>query len=65
MKSGNYDAVGFFYRNEDDGRTRPQASDLRTVSRIEEITGLKFFKNLPSELASGVKSQLEPEKWGL
>lgn len=65
VKSGNYDAVGFFYRNEDDGRTRPQASDLRTVSRIEEITGLKFFKNLPSELASGVKSQLEPEKWGL
>lgn len=63
--SQEYDAVGFFYLNEDDGRTRPEASDLRTVAQIEELTGITFFKNLPPELASEVKSRLEPGLWGL
>lgn len=60
-----YSAVGFFYPNEDDGRTRPEASDLRTVAQIEELTGLTFFKNLSPEQAAEVKSQLDPGRWGL
>lgn len=60
-----YHAVGFYYDNEDDGRTRPEASDLRTVCDIEELTGITFFKNLDPEIASEVKSQLDPGQWGL
>ena len=65
VKADEYSAVGFFYLNGDNGHTRPQESDLRTVAEIEEITGITFFKNLPPERAAEVKSQRNPELWGL
>lgn len=60
-----YEAVGFYYENKDYGRDYPKASDLRTVAQIEELTGITFFKNLPSGVAEDVKSQLNPGNWGL
>lgn len=65
VQADEYNAIGFFYLNGDNGHTRPQESDLRTVAEIEEKTGITFFKNLPPERAAEVKSQRNPELWGL
>lgn len=60
-----YDAVGFYYDNKDYGRDYPRASDLCTVARVEELTGITFFTNISPDMAAEVKSQLDPGKWGL
>lgn len=65
VQADEYNAIGFFYLNGDNGHTRPQESDLCTVAEIEEKTGITFFKNLPPERAAEVKSQRNPELWGL
>lgn len=65
ISSATYYSVAFLYDNRDYGRSQPDRSDLRSVSEIEDITGITFFNNLPGNISASVKSQLEPERWGL
>lgn len=60
-----YYSVAFIYDNTDYGRSAPEREDLHTVAEVEEVTGFTFFNNLPPETAAAVKSQLEPQRWGL
>lgn len=60
-----YYSVAFIYDNTDYDRSAPGREDLHTVAEVEEMTGFTFFNNLPPETAAAVKSQLEPQRWGL
>lgn len=60
-----YYSVAFIYDNTDYDRSVPGREDLHTVAEVEEMTGFTFFNNLPPETAAAVKSQLEPQRWGL
>lgn len=65
ISTSDYCSVAFVYENREYGRDVPEASDLRTVSEVEEMTGITFFNNLPSSIAGSVKNQLDPARWGL
>ena len=63
-KTETYQSIGFWFENRDYDRAQPAISDLKSVSQIEDLTGFKFFDNLPDEIEKSVKSQFEPSKWG-
>ncbi|HIZ87961.1 MAG TPA: DNA/RNA non-specific endonuclease [Candidatus Coprenecus pullistercoris] len=65
VSSSTYYSAAFVYENRDYGRSEPSESDMRTVADVEEMTGIKFFNNLPQDVASSVKQQYEPGRWGL
>ena len=65
VSSSAYYSVAFVYDNEEYSRSNPTASDMCSVSEVEAITGFTFFNNLPRSIASSVKAQCEPDRWGL
>ena len=65
VSSSAYYSVAFVYDNEEYSRSNPTASDMCSVSEVEEMTGFTFFNNLPRSIASSVKAQCEPHRWGL
>ena len=65
VSSSAYYSVAFVYDNEEYSRSNPTASDMCSVSEVEEMTGFTFFNNLPRSIASSVKAQCEPDRWGL
>ena len=60
-----YHSIAFLYENRAYSHSRPEREDMRTVSEIESITGCTFFSNLPAGIAASVKSESDPEIWGL
>ena len=64
VSTAEYYSVAFVYENRDYGRSNPEASDICSVSEVEEMTGYIFFNNLPQSVAGSVKDQLEPDRWG-
>lgn len=65
ISTSTYYSVAFVYDNEGYSRSNPTASDMCSVSEVEEMTGFTFFNNLPRSIASSVKAQCEPDRWGL
>ena len=65
ISTSTYYSVAFVYDNEEYSRSNPTASDMCSVSEVEEMTGFTFFNNLPRSIASSVKAQCEPDRWGL
>lgn len=65
ISTSTYYSVAFVYDNEEYSRSNPTASDMCSVSEVEAITGFTFFNNLPRSIASSVKAQCEPDRWGL
>lgn len=65
VSSSAYYSVAFVYDNAEYSRSNPTASDMCSVSEVEEMTGFTFFNNLPRSIASSVKAQCEPDRWGL
>ncbi|HIR72588.1 MAG TPA: DNA/RNA non-specific endonuclease [Candidatus Coprenecus pullicola] len=65
VSSSAYYSVAFVYDNTEYSRSNPTASDMCSVSEVEEMTGFTFFNNLPRSIASSVKAQCEPDRWGL
>ena len=64
VSTAEYYSVAFVYENRDCGRSNPEASDMCSVSEVEEMTGYIFFNNLPQSVAGSIKDQLEPDRWG-
>ena len=64
VSTAEYYSVAFVYENRDYGRSNPEASDMCSVSEVEEMTGYIFFNNLPQSVAGSIKDQLEPDRWG-
>lgn len=65
ISTSTYYSVAFVYDNTEYSRSNPTASDMCSVSEVEEMTGFTFFNNLPRSIASSVKAQCEPDRWGL
>ena len=63
--AGNtYRSIAFYYDNADCSRQTPHADDIRTVAQIEDLTGFRFFPNLPDDVEASVKEFTDPEDWG-
>lgn len=54
-------ALGFIYPNE--GEHHNMQAYVTTVDRVEEITGIDFFFNLPDEIENQVESTTNFNRW--
>lgn len=64
ISSNTYYSIGFYFDNEKYSRSEASLEDIFTVSEVENLTGIEFFKNLPDNIEESVKNQFEPSKWG-
>lgn len=71
VKNGAYSSIAFWMEHKDYGSASPAATELAaravSVNRLEELTGIDFFHNLPD--ANGVEETIEsqclPAAWGM
>ncbi len=61
-----YSAIGFWFEHKDD---YPASESLKShvvnIKKLEELTGLDFFCNLPDDIEKSVESSdYDPSKWG-
>lgn len=64
-KSGQYDAIGFWYEHRSYGNSAANAAETKSIDEIEAITGFDFFSALPQQVQSTVESTWRPSDWGL
>lgn len=64
VKDGQYHALGlwFEHKNNTDTNLRPYAV---TIDRLEQLTGIDFFCNLPDDTENTVESKLDLSWWGI
>lgn len=72
VKNGNYSAIAFWMEHKRygySGNTTAPLSDMKqhalSVDRLEELTGIDFFHNLPDVVEQSVETQCFPSAWGL
>lgn len=69
VKNGAYNAIAFWMEHKDYGKAKPLADEMRgkttSINRIEELTGIDFFPNLPDEIEEAVEERCMPSSWGL
>ncbi|MBR1712260.1 MAG: DNA/RNA non-specific endonuclease [Alloprevotella sp.] len=72
VKNGAYSAVGFLmehkeygYTNSDQAPASVLAGHAMSIDRLEEVTGLDFFHNLPDDTERTVEASYTPSLWGL
>lgn len=58
-----YSSIGFWYENRDYGAISPQPEHVKSVAEIETLTGFTFFPQLPSGIATSVKSNSNSSGW--
>lgn len=63
FKADELKAIGFVFTNDDAGAATSIESAVRSVKKIEELTGFKFFRNLDPAVADAVKSQKNLADW--
>ena len=63
FKADELKAIGFVFTNDDAGAATSIESAVRSVKEIEELTGVKFFRNLHPAVAEAVKSQKNLADW--
>lgn len=63
--NGGYKAIGFYLEHrsfyEDEQTLSPY---IVSIDRLEELTGIDFFCNLPDQIENTVESTLTPIAWG-
>ncbi len=69
-KAGKYWALGFWMEHQDYGvneglSNRQMAERVVSIDRLEELTGIDFFHNLPDDVERDVESHVEASVWGL
>lgn len=69
FKGGHYSALGFWVEHKNYGNTKPNiANNIVNIDRLEELTGIDFFHNLPDNIERQVESEdIETlrDVWGL
>ena len=72
VKNGNYSAIAFWMEHKRygySGDTKAPPSEMKqhalSVDRLEELTGIDFFHNLPDVVEQSVETQCFPSAWGL
>lgn len=64
LKSGSYDAIGFWFEHKSYGDVAPTREHTKSVDEIEALTGFDFFANLPDEMEEAIESAYLPSDWG-
>lgn len=63
-KKGNgYKAIGFWLEHKTYPTPYNLSEQVVTIDKLEELTGIDFFHNLPDKLENAVESQVEPSAW--
>jgi len=63
--NGGYKAIGFYMKHSEDyadpNNLKPY---MMSIDRLEELTGIDFFCNLPDAIENQVEASLTPTAWG-
>ena len=65
LKTGKYDAIGFWFEHRTYGSGNATAAVTKSVRQIETLTGFNFFANLPKTTQDEVEIVGNPANWGL
>lgn len=69
VKGEAYNAIAFWVEHKDYGNTSPTTERLAahavSVDRLEALTGLDFFHNLPDAVEKAVEQRCDLASWGL
>jgi endonuclease G len=65
LKTGKYDAIGFWFEHKSYGSVQPTAAMTKSVRQIETLTGLNFFASLPKTTQDDIEVTSTPGAWGL
>lgn len=64
--NGGYKAIGFWIEHRGDyGNTSNVSPYIVSIDRLEELTGIDFFCNLPDEIENQVEANVIPAAWGM
>ncbi len=72
VKNGVYSSIGFWLEHKEYGYTYNNNAPLSvikeqavSINRLEELTGIDFFPNLPDSQEETIESQNLPSNWGM
>lgn len=69
IKGGSYSSIAFWIEHKDYGTAAPKADRMAshavTVNKLEELTGIDFFPNLPDNIEEQVEETCFPSQWGM
>jgi endonuclease G len=65
LKTGKYDAIGFWFEHRSYGSGLATAAVTKSVRQIETLTGFNFFANLAKSVQDEAESTSNPAAWGL
>lgn len=64
VKNGQYHAIGLWFEHKTNSDTNLRTYAV-TIDRLEQLTGIDFFCNLPDDTENTVESKLDLTWWGL
>ena len=68
VKNGKYSSIGFWLENKDYGRAGKKEDMVKhavTITKLEELTGINFFHNLPDAIEKRIESYYSFADWTL
>jgi endonuclease G len=65
LKTGKYDAIGFWVEHRSYGDIPVNASVTKSVDQIEALTGFDFFASLTKSVQDVAEATCVPANWGL
>lgn len=68
VKNGTYSSIGFWLENKDYGRAGKKEDMVKhavTITKLEELTGINFFHNLPDAIEKRIESHYSFADWTL
>ena len=65
LKTGKYDAIGFWFEHRAYGSGPATAAVTKSVRQIEALTGFNFFASLPNTTQDDAETTCTPGAWGL
>lgn len=72
VKNGTYSSIAFWIEHKEYGYDYKHQAPLSviakqsvSVNRLEELTGIDFFPNLPDKIEESVEDQYLPANWGM
>jgi endonuclease G len=65
LKTGKYDAIGFWFEHRSYGSGLATAAVTKSVRQIETLTGFNFFANLAKSAQDEAEGTINPAAWGL
>ena len=68
VKNGTYSSIGFWLENKDYGRVGKKEDMVKhavTITKLEKLTGINFFHNLPDAIEKRIESYYSFADWTL